>query len=278
MPPATPTILYQTSTRATALIAGVPRYVYQLPQESPIQLAAYGFDVDMEIVLPVNFPPAPKNTPSSDPSIGLFDVNAILCNYTQPQTSGAAMGKFSARFNIVPASWDDFKTMPFTFPGWIGIIGQATSRDIQPVKVTTRLHYDYFVADPNNVCPGILNSAGAPATIVTSASLIPRISKSYFCNTAAGSPVYNSHVNSLVKAGGQTIGTTTYVPTLPTVDKYQSWISNVATAVSNPWGTDVWNGLNETQSNVGQIVADDSFIQPYSGNIWARITPYILVV
>lgn len=238
----------------------------------------------------------------------LADSNAILTNYSQPQDIGSGLGKFTATFTRVPASWDDFATQEWTPPGWIGpasgAVGAAyTARDIIPYEVTVRLHYDYFIVDPNSIIPGgtldsggtaIVAAAGSDsllngntsAKIVTTAAAIPRISKTYFCNTLINTgppptPIFSSHVNSLTPSGG-ILG---YAETFPTIANYQVWVANVLAilaASGNPWNSPnlVWNGadLTQAQANVTQIILKDSVLKPYGGNIWSRMTTYALII
>jgi hypothetical protein len=70
------------------------------------------------------------------------------------------------------------------------------------------------------------------------------------------------------------INNTTWMETVPNYAQYLVWIGN---ATSNGWASTVWNGTARTGGTDGQIVADDSWLEPYAGNIWARITPYVLV-
>jgi hypothetical protein len=270
----TPVLTYQSATRTDAKPFGMPRYKFPLPQESLIQLSAYAFDQDFEMVLS-GFPPAPKNTPSNATAIGLGDANAILTSYTQPTTSGAGMGKFNATFARVPASWDDFKTLPFTYPGFPGYLGQWGSRDIFTDKVNTRLHYDYFLVDPTNISAGIKDSGGNAIAIVPAASAIPVIGKGYFYVVATnGTPDPTDRTNSIVPIGGKVVGSTDWFETVPNLAQYMTWITNASTA---GWSSTIWNGTARTAGTDGQIVADDSWLVPYAGNIWARVTPYILI-
>jgi hypothetical protein len=273
----TPAISYQTALRTDCKPFGKPRYKFPLPQESLVQFQAYAFDQEFEMVLS-GFPPAPKNTPSNaagGATFGLGDANAILTAYTQPATTGAGMGKFNATFSRVPASWDDFKTLAFTFPGFPGYYGQTNARDIFTDKVTTRLHYDYFLVDPTGLAAGVLDSGGNAITIVVSASLIPTIAKGYFYvfDSSAGIPYPTTRTNSIVPIGGITVNQTLWFETIPNLPQYLIWIAN---ALANGWSSTVWNGTSRVGGTDGQIVADDCWLQPYAGNIWERITPYIL--
>lgn len=280
---ATPSILYQSGNHTVAKASGQPRLKFPLPPESAIQFAALAFDQDFEQRLDY-YPPAAKNTPSNNSAFGLNNANAILTALSQPQNTGGADGKFSATFNVVPASWDDYKILPYSFPGFPGTIGQNSARNIFTDKVVTRMHYDYFVLDPANVIstvasgtPGtatsLLDSGGNAVNCVYKLGDIPSIAKSIFCVALGGTPNYSIRTNILAPSGGVVVGETTWYQTQPTNTVYQSWMSNAA---SNGWGSTVWPGNNNTAGSYGQLVAEDSSIVPFAGNIVARMTMYVL--
>jgi hypothetical protein len=277
----TPVLSYRTSTLANALPYGRPNTVYLLPQESAIQFAAYAFDQEYQMDL-LSFPPAPKNTPSNAATLGLTDANAILTNLTQPGTTGAGMGKFKARFCRVPASWDDVKTMPWQLPGFLGSIFGSNWRNPTSRNVNVRLHYDYFVVDPSNVAAGVLDSSGAAVTRVSSMTAIPIVNKTNFCITALDGTInYLAFVDTLVQAGGFNGLQEFYLPTFPTIETYKAWTAVAAPYAANGLWTQttppIWDGVTNANT-YGQLVADDSNLEVYSGQIIARVTRYILAV
>lgn len=267
----TPAILYQAALRTNPAPANKPQRKYPLPQQSPIQFAAYAFDQQFEQLLS-SFPPAPKNTPSNAGPFPLGDANAILTGFSQPATSGAGMGKYTATFHIVPASWDDYSELDFTFPGFPGLLGTADARDPFCDVVPVRMRYDYFVVDPDNVLNGlaIKDSGGAAINIVASRSLIPILPKSFFF--LIGNPTLR--YNSITPAGGITVGSNVYGETVPNLATYKSFIAN---ALANNWTSDIWNGVDNSQAAMaGQFVAADSKTDDYAGNIIQRVTRYVL--
>jgi hypothetical protein len=287
----TPPILYQSTNRAIARPSGVPRYKFPLPKESLIQLAAYAFDQDFEVALSA-FPIASKNTPSS--AIGSAgngnllnpgDANAILTGYSQPSPTGAGMGRFSAEFARVPASWDDVKSLPFAYPGFVFALNQQ-GRPNFTEKVNTRLHYDYFVVDAagaGSAAAGALDSGGNAIAIVTTPEAIPTNYKQYFLTVLpfgqAVPPPPNSQfayqTTIIAAVGGQQANSGFfYYQTLPNLQQYLQWVANAA---ANGFASTAWNGVsNSATTTDGQFIADDSWLEPYLGNIWARITPYVL--
>ena len=223
-----------------------------------------------------SFVPVSKNTIANaavgiTPVFGLSDSNAILTAYTQPSDIGAGLGKFSATFNIVPASWDDFQSMPFLYPCFAGVEGFGSSRFAFTDVAMVRVHYDYFVEDPSGVLAGhlIYDSGGNAVIPVISLSVIPIIPKSKFCPIVSGVVQKSVRTNNLVKSGGWG----SYYETVPNVELYQAWMVNANTS---SWASSAWDGISTTAGTVGQIVAEDSKIVPYAGNIVARVTTYIL--
>ena len=269
----TSVILYQTATRTNAKPLGAPRRKYILPPQSPNQFSAYELEQEYEMVLD-GFPPAPKNTPSTN--VGLADANAILTGYSQPGMTAARMGRFAATFNIVPASWDDFQPMPFTFPGFPGTYGENNVRDPFTDVVLARVRHDYFLIDPGNVAAGVLDSSGAAIVTAASLSLIPIIAKTYFLASpggGSGNAQPTVRTNSIIPAGGKTIAGNAWNETWPNLALYQGWAAN---ATANAWTSTAWAG-QPTAGSVGQIVAEDSKLTAYAGNIISRTTTYILV-
>ena len=195
MPTNTAAVLYESRLATTAIASGPPRRRYPLQQDCPIQFAAYAFDQEFEMLL-ANFPPAPKNTPSNATSggnpvfAGLLDANCILTKLSQPKPTGGGKGTFTASFVKVPASWDDFQTQNITFPGIRDTYGTQTARDPKTLNITVRMHYDYFVLDPDGVLTsaGVVDSAGSAIQRVTSIGNIANILR--HCNSTRNISLY----------------------------------------------------------------------------------------
>ncbi len=274
-------ILYRTSNFLDCKPQGQPRPKFLLPAQSGIQFQAYSFDQDFSQQID-RFPPAPKNTVASNATFGLNDANAILVAMSQPRDKGSAIGHFTGTFSRVPASWVDFKMMPFTFPGFPGIIG-STGRDIFSDVVPARIVHDYFVLDPANIisscAPGtpatatVLDSGGGAVTTVFQLGDIPTIKRTFFVVAFGGTPDFTNRTNSITPIGGTLVNGVTWYQTLPSLANYKTWISNAAT---NAWASTIWNGTTDTGGTIGQIVAEDSKLQDYSGCIIDRQTIYIL--
>jgi hypothetical protein len=306
---------YRSSNPNIVQPIGDCRRRFPLPIDYPLRFSAYAFDVDMSCLInsgqnntagtTINFPPAALNAIATNAIFNmpagsdLADANAILTNFGQPQDIGSGLGKFTASFNRVPASWDDFTTQEWTPPGWFGTPAGAaayTARNPYPETVTVRLHYDYFIVDPNSVIPigagGILDSGGNPiiksastdsllngniaAKIVTSASAIPTIQRAYFCNTlvntgATPTPIYSSHVLDLVQSGGFQSDGVFYLETFPSIQAYQVWCANVQAFIAsggNPWNGTVWDGGNRDANGVAK--------SPYLDQSQSAITQMVL--
>lgn len=288
--PLTPSILYESARRTTAVASGMPRRRYPLPQNSPILFDAYAFDQDFEMLL-ANYPPAPKNTiANSGAFVGLTDSRAVLTRLSQPSTSGGGRGKFTGSFCIIPAPWDDFKTQAVTFPGWLNSLASGLARPSFSDVVNVRLHYDYFLVDPSNIAGGVLDSAGNSATTVTSMGKIPSLAWPRWLNmlivTGTLTPEVNSTVNDLVPTGGVTVGLNSYQQTFPSATQYRAWC---ATATSFLAGSTAWDSSHPLvftpsysaspwgiTGNEGQFQFANSTLRVMEGNIIERMTPFVM--
>jgi hypothetical protein len=279
---------YFSHAQTNAAPSNQPRRVYPLSTSAPesVRKAAYAFDQEFEMML-ASFPPASRNTVANaagGATFGLSDANAILTDLGQPSATEGGLGKFTGRFNIVPASWDDYSTqIPYTFADFPGYLGTANVRGGFTDTVTVRQHHDYFVLDPSGtlnggtvITPGtglhagsVNDSGGTAVNLVGALSDIPRVAKTFFYVPYSG--VW-CRTNSLIRAGGQQIGASLYLETMPTRESYVTMIANV---VTSGWGTTAWGGSN-TVTGQGQLVIEDSKVVPYAGLIFDRITMYVL--
>jgi hypothetical protein len=249
----------------------------------------------------VSFPPAQKNTPSTNAAFkSLGDANAILTSYSPASTTGAGMGKFSARFNIVPASWTQEAQIVYSFPSFPGYLADGTSRDMITLAVSVRVQYDYFVVDPSAILgANIKDSGGNLIQRVNRRLDIPIINKSQFYWVVNGIPDFSKVTLAIIPAAGREVqigwteqssttpdGITTtrliplfqlYLPTLPTLEVYEKWITNAA---KNGWSSTVWDGKtmeDAGSTTTGQIVAEDSKNSIFAGNIIERASQFVLV-
>ena len=290
----TPSILYRSGPMADLKPAGMPRHFFPLPTNCSIQQDAYSFTqtfVTMIDAWTAQFGSTGSmamNTPSNATGTGLGaplvfnlnDGNAILTGWSQPRSLGGGLIEFDATFSRIPASWDDFKSLPYTFPGFPGIIGQTGARNIFTDTVSVRVHHDYFVVDPLALANGVVDSSGVGISQVASMGIIAAIKKSFFCVAFGGTPDFTNRTNSLVVSGGATIGGQTYYQTLPAKAHYQDWI---AAAAADSWaGTAVWDGVTDGDTNsgsivpIGQLAVEDSHLSVYAGRIIDRVTMYVL--
>ena len=287
----TPAVVYCARSNVAAVAMGQSLRRFPLPEDCPIQFAAYGFEQAFEQAA-ANFPPAPKNTPSNSGAFaGLLDGSAILTKLSTPSFKGGLNVNFTGQFNVVPASWDDFKMMAYTYPGFPGFIGQD-SRNVGFPNGTflVRVHYDYFVVDPANIIstvaagtPGtatsLKDSGGNAVNCVYQKADIPAVLKALFFPLVSGSYDYTVPALSLVPSGGLTVGSLYYFETLPTSTQYKAWMTKATAAA---WASTIWNGQpgigsgQAGNANVGQFVAEDSSLATYAGNIVSRATIYTL--
>ena len=293
-----PPVPYRSKSQTDAKPFGFSRQKYILPDNCPnaVREAATCFDQGFEQLL-TSYPAAARNTPSNNSAFGLSNANAILTQLSQPAPTLAGMGQFIGTFAVVPATWDEFKMMPYIYPGFPGVIGSG-SRDVGNPSgaFQVRVRHEYFVVDEGNILGGTPTSGGGTANAATltdsggtavktvySFSDIPVIKKAIWQTVVSGTAHPELPTMSIVPAAGVTLGTLTYYPTLPTQEVYKSWILNARSAGSftgaNPWTSGAWDGsTSETAASTTttQFVAEDCTFLPYAGNIVCRLTPYIL--
>ncbi len=283
-------ILYRSTPQTDVRPSTVGRKKFLLPTDAPDHFAAYGFDVDFDCVLDGVFPPAPKNTQSNNPVFNPASgyaanvANAILTDFTQPSDQGAGLGRFTGTFHIVPASWDQFVNQQVTFPGirdndYIGGV-----RDPQSRIVLTRQRREYFVVDPATLAAGVLDSGGTAIVRVGSKGAIPSLYRQPFGFTIDGGATMltTGEITGLVKAGG----ITGWYETVPNTGRYQSWCAvvvafNAALAGGGTQAWDAthppaWDGLVAPAATIGQWRFTDSRVEDYAGNIFCRVSEYVL--
>lgn len=284
---------YQSNAWANIAAAGVQRVKYLLPPQSPTQFAAYAFDQSFGMAASsFGSSPAPKNTTAANFCSDLTDANAILTALSQPSDNGGGLVSFDGTFCRVPSTWDDFKFVSYTFPGFPGTTGALNTREIFTDNVLARLRYEYFLLDPAGIlgtaptsgggvvaASAVTDSGGTLVSRVYSLAEIPIIKKQNFVTVYLGAAQPSNRIPSIVKNGGDNVGGAPYLETLPNREFYQKWIANAA---ANGWLSTVWDGASGigytagTSSSIGQFVFEESHIEPYAGNIIARVTTYLL--
>ena len=227
---------------------GVRRRFYPIPNLGDV---CYGFKQDYEQAAS-SFTNTPYNTVSPD------DATAFLESESEPQDKGAATYRWTRTYYQVPPSWDDWENVNYTFPGFPGYAntGAGTPTPLgrysfsPPNGVQCRVHYDYFMV--------------AASGSYTSASAIPLASVVTYSSSA--NPSLFIDPPWVAPSAGITVGANTFLPTIPFQETYKSWVANAA---ASGWGSAA------SGSSQGQICIQ-SRIQRLAGNIWARISKYVL--
>ena len=284
---------YKSHAWSNVAAAGCQRVKHPLPASSPIQFDAYAFDQAFSMAAASYAgAPAPRNTTAANFCSDLTDANAILTSLSDPSDNGGGLVSFDGTFSIVPATFDDFKIVSFTFPGFPGTLGGQYTRDVFTDNVLARFRYEYYVVDSAGILGtaptsggGVLTSSsvndsgGTQVKRVYSLADIPLVAKQNFVTVYLGAAQPATRVTSLIKNGGDNVGGTPYLETLPNREYYQKWIANAA---ANGWTSAAWDGAtgigytSGTASTVGQFVFEESHLEPYAGNIIARVTSYLL--
>lgn len=225
----------------------------------------------------------------------------VLVGEENEQDIGGGVIQWERVYSQVPASYSEFETFAYNFIGITSVTGVnvpvVVGRDRFSWRVPSRLQYDFFLAgqtftpgaDTYSAGTGDGNStSGGPGTVAgpyDAPGSIPEIAQFFYVNQG-----YDNVAN--VWLGG------VYFPcdyiltyTFPTVAQYKSMIED---AVLNGWNATVsvqnlsrltpgqmiinpTSGSPTPNSIIGgQLCAESSQIRRYKGNIWVRMTRYVL--
>jgi hypothetical protein len=187
------------------------------------------------------------------------DSNALLVAEGQQMDIGGNVVEWERTYMRVPATWSDYDVIQYLFPGYPGYAappgpGLTNSRNpYSPLGgVRCRIQYDYFVFTPDTFpLTGVKDSAGNDITVVGIESDIPILPRQAFYQIANPTIFYDPP--SVVPAGGLFLGGLYYTESVP---NRAAWDVMVAA------GT--------------EIIATDSQIKRFAGNIWERATRYVV--
>lgn len=190
-----------------------------------------------------------------------------LAEESQHEALPAGVTKWTRKYVKKPAQWDDFKTTAYPFIGFYGSYGPneliPTGRARQAFTVQSRIQHDYFV----------VAASGGDATSVSSIPIIQ--AQKYRI-------VYDGYFMDVDFLGDNPPFSTATVPDRST---YQGWINN---AESYKWaaGTIAYDWQHSPAppdasaitlgTNPGQICIADSEINLWYGDIYERITQFVL--
>jgi hypothetical protein len=286
----TPSLPYRATKALNIAATGKPRPRWPLAGKGNVApFLPYAFDQDFQCDVSSVMPPPGLNTPSSlgTTFVGLSDANAILTKISPPSGAGAGQVKFTGSFARVPATWDDFQTQTVQFPGlddfpWV-MYSVTRARLPMTRNVEVRLRHEYFVIDPDARATGVLDSGGAPVTIVASKGAIPIIPKQEFVGAVWTAGVYQPLVNIIAPylrpiGGFYQPYNSFHIPTIPSLDHYLTAVATAA-GITN-WTQTTPPIFNGTDADVtfGQYVWEASKLSIYEGNIIERVTPYVMPI
>ena len=259
----TPTLLYRADDRSTARAVSAARYFFPIP---PIEDESapgagdqcYGIEQDFEIAQ-TSFKALAKNT------VHPVDTTCFLQDEAVTSDKGAQVLRWTRRYYRVPRSWDDWENISYTFPAFPGYLvlpsGATTpigrGPQTPPNGVKCRVHYDYFMV-------------GTGQTYQTEGD-IPDIAEQTY--VGAANPTFRQDpplvADNIGGLGGTLVGTSLYLQTVPDKTTYSAWVANAA---ANGWAA---GRVGTTDANPGQIVISCK-PQRVMGNLWARVTKYVL--
>ena len=244
---------------------------------SPIPATSKQYVLKQEFVqFKNNFQPLAFNTPHIDYPTFVLVAESDL----QDQTGGVV--KWTRTYALTPDSYDDWETTSYNYIGYVGVIAAAGDTIVTnvsgrlrfPLRVESRIHHDFFLVGTGQT--------------YTAAGQIPVIQAQAYRYWTAG----HFWVDTDYVAGGPGfIGSTvpTRAPSATTAlandPGYDSYVANAAKYGFNSGVVNyVWTvNANGTASvvlqndpNPGQIVAEDSTLVRWMGNIYQRSTRYVL--
>ena len=263
-----------------------------------------------------NFTPIAFNTPH--PSSGLTpDYSSyFLVAESKRRDIGFGVVEWERTYAKKPATYSEAQSHDYNFIGYMGqwisttssgftnnvppaIIASVTGRPRESYVVTSRLQYDYYlVAGP------LYQGAWSSSTAYTLGQSVVDSAIYYACTAAIGptathpasdsshwvviaTPDYSAETGIPIVyaqryyANGGTLinglytnfltdGVGTIGATTPSLTTYTGWVSNTNTY---GWSSDVIGGTHPAQ-----IVAEDSHLIRWQGNIWSRMTRYVLAL
>ena len=243
------------------------------------------------------FKPIPLNTPhetvNNDPALARADY--FLVKESPTQKVGNGIVSWTRTYAQVPKSRNDYTTIAYSFIGFLGTLAPLTyvgnptippGRPLFTKVVKCRIQNDYFITE-NNVPSQIAGSIGTGSTTVnqmqpltgettdgkivlldpSQIQIIPKqpyyLGQGYW-NTGTWTPLYSDPVQAQAHAMQLgaiwditgTLGLTGIgINCVPTRTQYNVWVSN-----------------NQ------EIVAEDSQVSRWMGNIYVRQTKYVVAI
>lgn len=174
---------------------------------------------------------------------------------------GGGVVEWTRRWAKVPATHNEFQSFPCPLIGLFytaGPVVTTNGRFAKVLPVTSRMQHDYFLTGSG----GTYTGPGA----------IPINRGFFFCFQYSTSSILGSLFFPTTILGTNTV---------PTVALYQLMIQD---ALSKSWTAAVQNQLVNVSNgavqmdvgNNGQIAAEDSRLERWEGNIYKRVTRYVL--
>jgi hypothetical protein len=167
---------------------------------------------------------------------------------------GGGVVEWERTYAAVPASYDEFESFAYSFIGFMGTVMNysgfgggvfnamvVTGRVPQAFVLNSRVHHDYFMV-------------GAGLTYTTAGAIPSVLATRYYA------PVLYGGTPEICLYLWDTFGA--IAATNPSRTTYNGWVTD---ATSNQWA-----------ATTGQLVAEDSRLTRWWGNIWLRETRYVL--
>ena len=236
----------------------LPEFSSPIPARTDPDILTQEFTQALE-----KFQPCPLNTPHSSANKVPDYSEYFLVNEGQLKSVGGGMVKWTRTYARVPDPYDEFESYAYPFIGFQGLTLSGsqwdtliTGRQRQQWVVTSRVRHEFFKVGPGGSYP----TAGQIPIVFAQQYVVGD-----FAGFVGGMPV-----DYITDAGG--IGATNWGASVPSRTQYGAWM---AAAKSRGWASDVAVIYNGTGIG-GQIVAEDSRLTRWRGNVWLRQVRFLL--
>lgn len=234
---------YTDNSMATPRRCSLPVY------SSPIPGVSTEYLLDEEwMCLRTGFTPLAMDTAHSE------DSSFYLVGESERKDMGCGVVRWTRSYAKIPSNWTDYESFTYSFiglapngwpePGWAPYQGRYRFTRV----VSSQLLHEYFLC--------------ATGQTYTTPGAVPINEEQKFVLNYGSYSGGNYFSDFLVAAAN------TY-PTLPTTETYATWVSN---ATAYGWSA----GATPSGTNPGKMVAEASKLSRWRGNIWERVTRYVL--
>jgi hypothetical protein len=177
---------------------------------------------------------------------------------------GNGMVEWTRSYAAKPPTWEDYEAIGYNYIGYYGdfaLKNRSSGRSRFVVPVPCRVINSYF----------LIAASGGDYTDVKAIPLFS--AQKYFAVTLGGADVDYDYVGNMGDIANDWSGTLAH-DTIPNLTTYKVWVAN---ALANGWNSDpVDPAVTGVTTTPAQLVAEDSKLINFAGNIWQRQTRLVL--